>query len=127
ARAAMLANELEAARGILLAAPELQRAQPRLQYQLARVDFRAGEHARGLARLERLLEEDAVPDPVFRAQVFNARGAMLLRLERLDEAEAAYDTAIALAAEHPAELGQALSGRAVVYAMDERFDAALAD
>jgi len=123
----MLANELEAARGILLAAPELQRAQPRLQYQLARVDFRAGEHARGLARLERLLEEDAVPDPVFRAQVFNARGAMLLRLERLDEAEAAYDTAIALAAEYPAELGQALSGRAVVYAMDERFDAALAD
>ncbi|WP_165942190.1 winged helix-turn-helix domain-containing protein [Luteimonas arsenica] len=127
ARAAMLADEIDAARAILLAAPELQRAQPRLQYQLARVDFRAGDHERGLARLDRLLDADAASEPVFRAQVLNARGAMLVRLERLDEAEATYDAAAAEAAEHPAELGQALSGRAVVHAMNGRFDPALAD
>ena len=127
ARAAMLANELDVARGILLAAPELQQARPRLQYQLARVDFRAGEHARGLARLDRLLTGEGASDPVFRAQVLNARGAMLVRLERLDEAEVAYDEAAAQAGGHPAELGQALSGRAVVHAMNARFDRALAD
>lgn len=127
ARAAMLANELDVARRILLAAPELQQAQPRLQYQLARVDFRGGEHARGLARLDRLLDGEGAADPVFRAQVLNARGAMLVRLERLEEAEATYDAAAAHAAGYPAELGQALSGRAVVHAMNARFDLALAD
>lgn len=127
ARAAMLAGELDAARSILTAAPELQRAQPRLQYQLARVDFRAGAHAGGLARLDRLLAEGGAPEPLFRAQVLNARGAMLVRLERLEEAEAAYDAAELAAEGHPPELGQALSGRAVVHAMDGRFDQALSD
>ena len=127
ARAAMLAGELDAARAILLAAPELQRAQPRLQYQLARVDFRAGAHAEGLARLDRLLAEGGASEPLFRAQVLNARGAMLVRLERLEEAEATYDAAELEAGGHPPELGQALSGRAVVHAMDGRFDQALSD
>lgn len=127
ARAAMLAGELDAARAILTAAPELQRAQPRLQYQLARVDFRAGEHIQGLERLDRLLAEGGATEPLFRAQVLNARGAMLVRLERLDEARAAYDASVLEAEGHPAELGQALSGRAVVHAMDGRFDQALSD
>ena len=110
---------------ILTAAPELQRAQPRLQYQLARVDFRAGEHIQGLERLDRLLAEGGATEPLFRAQVLNARGAMLVRLERLEEAEAAYDASVLASEGHPAELGQALSGRAVVHAMDGRFDQAL--
>lgn len=132
ARAAMLANEIETARAILIAAPELQRRQPRLRYQLARVDFRAGEYARGLDTLDALLASEApevAGDPLFRAQVLNARGAMLVRLDRSDEAERTYDEAIALVGDrpHPAERGQALSGRAVVHAMQERFDRALHD
>lgn len=127
ARAAMLAGELDVARAILTAAPELQRAQPRLQYQLARVDFRAGDHIQGLERLDRLLAEGGATEPLFRAQVLNARGAMLVRLERLEEAEAAYDASVLESEGHPAELGQALSGRAVVHAMDGRFDQALSD
>lgn len=130
ARAAMLANEIETARRILLEAPELQRSQPQLQYQLARVDFRAGEYERGLATLDRALASaESGRDPAFHARLLNARGAMLIRLDRYREAEGAYDEAVKLigGGEHPAELGQALSGRAVAYSLQKKFDLALAD
>lgn len=130
ARAAMLANEIETARRILLEAPELQRSQPRLQYQLARVDFRAGEYQRGLAILdEALASEESRRDPLFNARLLNARGAMLIRLDRYAEAKSAYDQVIRLIGNgrHPAELGQALSGRAVAYSLQKRYDLALAD
>jgi len=130
ARAAMLANEIETARRILLEAPELQRSQPRLQYQLARVDFRAGEYTRGLATLEQALaSEEARRDPLFKARLLNARGAILIRLDRYGEAERAYDQVLKLIGDgkHPAELGQALSGRAVAYSLQKRYDLALAD
>ncbi|WP_417471834.1 winged helix-turn-helix domain-containing protein [Luteimonas mephitis] len=130
ARAAMLANQIESARAILLAAPELQRAQPRLRYQLARVDFRAGQYQRGLATLDALLAgDDARDDPRFRVQLLNARGAMLIRLDRADEARRSYDEAIAVVGKtaQPAELGIALSGRAVANALQQRFERALAD
>lgn len=130
ARAAMLANEIETARRILLEAPELQRSQPRLQYQLARVDFRAGEYTRGLAILDQALaSEESQRDPPFKARLQNARGAMLIRLDRYREAEAAYDAVVKLIGNdrHPAELGQALSGRAVAYSLQKRYDLALAD
>lgn len=128
ARVAMLANEVDAARQILLAAPELQREQPRLRYQLARVDFRAGEFERGLATLDALRADESVQrDRTFHAQVLNARGAMLVRLDRLDEAQRSYDEAIALVDDgrHPTELGVALSGRAVTDAMKQEFGRAL--
>lgn len=97
ARAAMLANEIETARRILLEAPELQRSQPRLQYQLARVDFRAGQYQRGLATLDQALASDeSRRDPVFNARLLNARGAMLIRLDRYGEAESTYDQAVRL-------------------------------
>ncbi|MCL1633647.1 winged helix-turn-helix domain-containing protein [Luteimonas sp. SX5] len=130
ARAAMLANEIETARRILLEAPELQRSQPQLQYQLARVDFRAGEYPRGLATLDHALaSEEARRDPAFHARLLNARGAMLIRLDRYAEAERAYDQVTKLigGGGHPAELGQALSGRAVAYSLQKRYDLALAD
>ncbi|MDN5781189.1 MAG: tetratricopeptide repeat protein [Luteimonas sp.] len=130
ARAAMLANQIETAREILLAAPELQRAQPRLRYQLARVDFRAGQYQRGLATLDALLAgDDAGKDPHFRVLLLNARGAMLLRLDRPDHARRSYDEAIDIIGSRaqPTELGVALSGRAVANALQQRFDRALAD
>lgn len=130
ARAAMLANQIETAREILLAAPELQRTRPRLRYQLARVDFRAGQYQRGLATLDALLSgEDANRDPRFRVQLLNARGAMLIRLDRPDDARRSYDAAIAAIGDRaqPTELGVALSGRAVAHALQQRFDRALSD
>lgn len=130
ARAAMLANEIETARRILLEAPELQRSQPRLQYQLARVDFRAGEYRRGLAALDQALASDeAKRDPVFNARLLNARGAMLIRMDRYVDAEQAYDLVIATLGkgDHPAEVGQAFSGRAVAYSLQKKYGPALAD
>lgn len=130
ARVAMLANELEAARRILLDAPELQRQKPQLRYQLARIDFRAGAFTQGLARLDGVLASDDVArDPIFHAQVLNARGAMLLRLDRTREAIDTYDRAIALAGDgrHPTELGVAYSGRGVAHAMRQDYDGAVAD
>ncbi len=130
ARAAMLANEIETAQRILLEAPELQRSQPQLQYQLARVDFRAGEYQRGLATLDRALASDeSRRDPAFHARLLNARGAMLIRLDRYTDAERTYDQSVALigGGRHPAELGQALSGRAVAYSLQKQYDRALAD
>ncbi len=130
ARSAMLANELDTARRILVDAPELQRARPQLRYRLAQVDFRAGEYQRGLATLDELLAGDAArDDPVFRAHLLNSRGAMLIRLDRYAEAERSYDAAIALLERHggPTELGGALTGRGVTRSSQGRFDQALAD
>src|SRR5690606_32297952 len=121
---------IETARQILLEAPELQRQRPRLQYQLARVDFRAGEYARGMDTLDAQLDGSATrDDALFRARVLNARGAMLIRLDRPDEARGSYDEAIAALGDdaHPTERGVALSGRAVANALQQHFDRALAD
>ena len=130
ARVAMLANELDAARRILQAAPELQREQPRLRYQLARVDFRAGAFERGLATLDGVLAEPgAIADPLFHARVRNARAAMLVRLDRTREARADYDRALQLLADGPwpTERGVALGGRGVSWAMEEAYPRAIAD
>jgi DNA-binding winged helix-turn-helix (wHTH) protein/tetratricopeptide (TPR) repeat protein len=129
ARAAMLANEVEGARRILLAAPELQRGSPELLYQLARIEFREGRFAQGQAGLDRALASRAGQQPLFRARLLNARGAMRVRLERSADAERDFETAAALVdpARHHAELAQSLTGRAVARAMQRRFDAALTD
>jgi DNA-binding winged helix-turn-helix (wHTH) protein/tetratricopeptide (TPR) repeat protein len=129
ARAAMLANEVENARRILMSAPELQRDSPELLYQLARIEFREGRFEQGLAGLDRALRSPAGQVSLFRARLLNARGAMLVRLERSAEAERDFDAAVGLAdpARHHAERAQALTGRGVARAMQRRFDAALAD
>jgi tetratricopeptide (TPR) repeat protein len=130
AQSAMLANELDTARRILNEAPELQRARPQLRYRLAQVDFRAGAYQRGLATLDELLAGEAArADPVFRARLFNSRGAMLIRLDRYAEAERSYDASIALLERSgsPVELGHALNGRGVTRSSQGRFDEALAD
>lgn len=130
AQSAMLANELDTARRILNDAPELQRSRPQLRYRLAQVDFRAGEYQRGLATLDELLAGEAArADPMFRARLFNSRGAMLIRLDRYAEAERSYDESIALLERNgsPVELGHALNGRGVTRSSQGRFDQALAD
>lgn len=129
ARAAMLANEVEQARRLLDQAPELERGSPELLYQLARIEFREGRFEEGLAGLDRAMQAASDQPPEFHARLLNARGAMLVRLERSVEAESDYTAAIALVAQghYPAELTQALTGRGVARAMQRRFDAALAD
>ena len=129
AQAAMLANDLDTARAILVSDPELARSEPELGYRLATVDFRAGEYARAEASLTSLLSEPAAADPAFRARLLNGRGAVRIRQDNYTGAESDYDAAIALLKDRndAAELGRALTGRGVSRAMRRDFAPALAD
>lgn len=130
AQSAMLANELDTARRILSEAPELQRNQPQLRYRLAQVDFRAGEFARGLAAVDALLADPrSRQDPLFHGRLLNARGAMLVRLNRFADAERSFDEAVRRLQGSPyaSEWGHALNGRAITHTAQGRFDRALID
>jgi tetratricopeptide (TPR) repeat protein len=129
AQAALLANDLAAARAILVGDPQLARAEPQLGYRLAQVDFRAGEYRRAEASLDALLAEAGERDPLFRAQLLNGRGAVHIRLDDYAAAERDYDAAVALLHDgrHPRELGLALTGRGVTHSMRHDAAPALAD
>lgn len=129
AQAAMLANELDTAREILRAAPELQQQVPQLRHRLAQVDYRAGWYEQVLAQLDTLLAEPEARDPLFRARLLNTRGASLIRLDRHEQAERDFTAAVGALAqqEHLAELGQALNGRGVTRLAQGDFDGALDD
>lgn len=129
AKAAMLANDLDDARAILVGDPALAREEPELGYRLAQIDFRSGEYARAEASLSSLLGEPAANEPLFRARLLNGRGALRIRLDDYAGAEADYDAAVALLRDHgPApELGLALTGRAITRSTRRDFAPALAD
>lgn len=129
AQAAMLANDLDAARAILISDPDLAHAEPELSYRLAMVDFRAGAYARAEASLTSLLAEPAANDPTFRARVLDGRGAVRIRQDNYAGAVSDYDAAIALLKDrgNAPELGRALTGRGVSRAMMRDFAPALAD
>ncbi|HJR74329.1 MAG TPA: winged helix-turn-helix domain-containing protein [Luteimonas sp.] len=129
-QSALLANELDTARRILNEAPELQRDQPQLRYRLAQVDFRAGDYSGALVTVDRLLAESKpASDPLFHARLLNARGALLVRLGRFGDGGRSFDESVTLLQGTPyaAELGQALTGRAVTHSAQGRFEQALAD
>jgi DNA-binding winged helix-turn-helix (wHTH) protein/tetratricopeptide (TPR) repeat protein len=130
AQAAMLANDLDSARAILVGDPDLAHKESELGYRLSQVDFRAGEYARAETALTSLLAEpEAANDPMFRARVLDGRGAVRIRQDNYADAESDYDDAIALLKDrgNAAELGRALTGRGVSRAMRRDFARALAD
>jgi DNA-binding winged helix-turn-helix (wHTH) protein/tetratricopeptide (TPR) repeat protein len=127
AQAALLANDLDSARAILVGDPELARSEPELGYRLAMVDFRAGEYARAEASLTSLLAD--ARDPALRARALDGRGAVRIREDNFAGAEADYDAAIAILQDsgNAAELGRALTGRGILRSMRRAFAPALAD
>lgn len=130
AQSALLANDPETARSLLLDAPPAQRATPQLQYRLAQVDFADGRHTAGLAKTTRLLQLPAVQgDATLRAQIEALQGRLLMRLDRYVDAERSFDRAINAFAPTPnaSELGRALIGRGTARMAQGRFDDALAD
>ncbi|HEV7491965.1 MAG TPA: transcriptional regulator [Rhodanobacteraceae bacterium] len=129
AQAAMLGNDLDAARAILVSDPDLAHAEPELSYRLAMVDFRAGAYARAEGSLTSLLSEPVAKDPTFRARVLDGRGAVRIRQDNYAGAASDYDAAIALLKDrgNTPELGRALTGRGVSRAMMRDFAPALAD
>jgi DNA-binding winged helix-turn-helix (wHTH) protein/tetratricopeptide (TPR) repeat protein len=130
ARAAMLANELDVARSILGASPQLAAEPAQLAYRLAQVDLRAGRLDRAEDALDRVL---ALPqtqaDARLAARVLNARGATRMRLGRFADGGTDFDAALALlgASGDSLERGQARLGRANSRVAEHRFDQALAD
>ena len=129
-RAALLANELDTARTILDASPQLARQPARLAYRLAQVDFRAGHLDRAEAALDQVLQEpDTRADPRFHAQVLNARGATRMRRGEFAKSGRDFEAALGILGEHgdPLERGHARMGRANSRVAAHRFDEALAD
>ena len=130
ARAAMLANELDTARAILAASPDLGREPAQLNYRLAEVDIRAGELDRAESALNRVLDQPAATaDPRFRAEVLSARGSTRIRRGAFADGGRDFEAAIALLkpGDAPLERGKALVGRGNARVAEHRFDEALAD
>jgi DNA-binding winged helix-turn-helix (wHTH) protein/tetratricopeptide (TPR) repeat protein len=129
ARAAMLANELDTARAILAASPELGKNPAELDYRLAQVDFRAGELDRADSALTRVLASPAAAnDARFRAEVLTARGATRMRRGEFGAGGADFEAAIALLSSGaPLQRGTALVGRGNARVAEHRYDEALAD
>ncbi len=129
ARAAMLANELDTARAILTASPELAKAPGQLDYRLAQVDVRAGALDRAESALDHVLDLPATTaDPHFRAQVLNARGSTRLRRGAFADGGRDFDAALALLDDGaPLQRGLALVGRGNARVAAHRFEEALAD
>ncbi len=130
-QAALLANELDAARAILLDGSPADDSSPApVRYRLAQIDYRAGRFASAEAAFDRLLGEPAMRDDAqLHAQVLCARGALYGHLDRFTEAERDFDDAakIARAGAFTEELGRALNGRGAVRSALQKFDESLAD
>ncbi|MET0226126.1 MAG: winged helix-turn-helix domain-containing protein [Dokdonella sp.] len=130
ARAAMLANELDTARTILTASPQLAQAPERLAFHLAQVDVRAGQLDRAEAALTRVLAQPATAgDARFHAQVLTARGSVRMRGGAFDASGRDFEAAIALLtpAGPALERGHARAGRANSRVAEHRYAEALAD
>ena len=130
ARAAMLANELDTARAILVASPQLAAAPEQLAYRLALVDFRAGRLDQVEAALDALLAGAAArADARFRADVLSARGTTRTRRGAFADGGRDFEAALAALGDDGDLLarGKARLGRANSLVAAHRYVDALAD
>lgn len=131
ARAALLANQLDAARAAIESAPDAMRRTPELRYELARVEFHAGQLDRAEAIVERVLADPAAAAlPQLRARALRMRGWIAIGKDRGWAAAApSFDASVhALdGVRAPDALGTALAERGVAQVMLRRFDEAALD
>ncbi|MBX3688110.1 winged helix-turn-helix domain-containing protein [Dokdonella sp.] len=128
--AAQLTNDLAGARDLIEQAPASLRDLPDLRLRLAQIDFRAGRLDVAQQQLAALLPQAGnETEPLLRARILNALGAIAIRTRRNAEAEREFGEAIALLAhgKQPAVLGQAYTGLAISHAAQGDFDAAQAN
>jgi len=128
--AAVLSDDAEGARRLIDQASAEQRRSPELRLRLAKLDFRAGKLGAAREQLTRLLDEaPANTAPRLRASILNGLGAVAIRADQPQLAQAHFGAAIELLAQqHDAEqLGQAYLGRAAAAADQHRFNNAGAD
>jgi len=128
ARAALLANQPEAARAILLADAALARDEPRLRQQLAEVDIRAGRLDAARATLDALLA-GAGGDAAFRAELLAALGTIAVRSGRYADAARLFGEGIDAVGDagDPLLLGRLHNGRAIGRTSLEDYAGALFD
>lgn len=130
ARAALLANKLEATRAILTQGPATERNDPRIRALLALVDYRAGRIEQTRAAL---LTMDGDPmiaaQPLAHGQILMLLGFIEVRSERWAPAERYFDQAVSVLRDQrqSREAGIALAARGVTRGYLRRFDAALDD
>jgi DNA-binding winged helix-turn-helix (wHTH) protein len=131
ARAALLANQLDAGRAAIESAPDAMREAPELRYELARVEFHAGQLDRAEAIVERVLADPAAAAlPQLRARALRMRGWIAIGKDRGWAAAApSFDASVhALdGVRAPDALGMALAERGVAHVMLRRLDEAALD
>jgi DNA-binding winged helix-turn-helix (wHTH) protein/tetratricopeptide (TPR) repeat protein len=128
--AALLADQTDVARRLLDGLDPAQRALPDVRYRSAKIEFRAGHLELAQAGFESLRDSvSAADDPLLRARVLNGLGNVLFRGDDLVGAERLADEVIDLLGHRPAsaELGRALTGRAIARSTQGRFDEAMED
>jgi len=128
--AALLIDDLETARRLVLAAPAAVRATPELRLREAEIDFVAGRNEEAGRVLARLLDDlPAETYPLLRARVVSGLGAVHVRLGEIAQAERETTDALALLESHgdPALIGKTHMRRGVARSLLGRHDDALAD
>jgi tetratricopeptide (TPR) repeat protein len=127
AEAALLTDDLDAARRIIEAAPAALRDSPELRLRQAQVDLRAGRMADARQRLDRLLLDlTAEADPVLRARALTALGTAAIHTGDTIGALRACTDALALLANRnePGALGRAYTGCGIAKGSGGDFDGA---
>ena len=125
--AAMLADQLDAARKMIDAAPPVLRDAPRVQQRMAQIELRAGEYDAVEKRLVALIDRlDAKRNAALRARALITLASSYVRRNQFEKADEAYSEALALRtdAKDPEALGIAYLGHGVVLAERGKFDEA---
>jgi tetratricopeptide (TPR) repeat protein len=128
--AAMLANELEAARRIIEAAPADLRDSPEARLRLAQIGLLGGHHATARGILDGLLGQvGAESYPVLRARALIVSSSVANDRGATDAAKRDCTEAIGLLGgrDEPAVLGHAYTACGIANARAGRFDAAMND
>jgi DNA-binding winged helix-turn-helix (wHTH) protein/tetratricopeptide (TPR) repeat protein len=130
-RAAVLANQLDTARALVADAPESMRKEPELRYELARVEFHAGQFERAAAIADKVLADPAIATmPRLRARALRMQGWIALNQDRgWAVVEPAFDASVRAldGLRAPGDLGLALAERGVARVMLGRLDEAARD
>ena len=131
ARAALLANQLDAARAAIDSTPDAMRRTPELRYELARVEFHAGQLDRAQAIVEHVLADPAAAaQPQLRARALRMRGWIAIGQDRGWAAAApSFDASVRAldGVRAPGALGTALAERGVARVMLRQLDKAALD
>lgn len=129
-RAAILSEQLDVARALLLEAGADARAQPEVRFHLAEIDFRSGRLDAAQQALTAQLAEGAAADaPSLHARILNTLANIAYQRNQAGKVEQYADQALRWLADHEdaEETGRALIGRASARAALHRYEAALAD